>query len=134
MTTQSKTDAVARAILRTLESPNECDSNMEPANIVDVLAKLARAVWCFHQAPPVFEPDYRSDSAGYVYMIGLRGGHTLIAKKVRVDGKWVSLSDVFALGFGATADEPDKTKPMHFDSMDVATGEIVWASRNRAED
>jgi hypothetical protein len=32
-----------QAILRTLESPNVSDSNLEPANVVDVLSHLAHA-------------------------------------------------------------------------------------------
>lgn len=33
----------AEAILRVLESPNLCDRNLEPANIVDVVADLAKS-------------------------------------------------------------------------------------------
>ena len=32
----------ADAICRTLESPNVADSNLEPANVVDVIERLAR--------------------------------------------------------------------------------------------
>lgn len=42
MTTQ--TEILANTIRRVLESPNEPDRNMEPANIVDGLFALARAV------------------------------------------------------------------------------------------
>lgn len=37
--------SIAEAILRTLESPNVTDSNFEPANVVDVLARLSRATF-----------------------------------------------------------------------------------------
>jgi hypothetical protein len=37
-------DRVGEAIRATLISPNECDSNMEPANIVDGLFAIARAL------------------------------------------------------------------------------------------
>ena len=35
---------LAQVLLRVLESPNESDSNGETANIVDVVAHLARAI------------------------------------------------------------------------------------------
>ncbi len=38
-------NALAKAIENALISPNELDSNWEAANIVDVVGKLARAVW-----------------------------------------------------------------------------------------
>ena len=38
----AKTDKIAAAIVRTLESPNVCDSNLENANLVDVVERLAR--------------------------------------------------------------------------------------------
>ena len=34
---------LARAILRTFESPNICDGNFEPANLVDVVAGLSQS-------------------------------------------------------------------------------------------
>lgn len=37
-------DPVAEAIRLTLESPNESDSNFEPANVVDGLYVIARAI------------------------------------------------------------------------------------------
>lgn len=37
-----KEDPVARAIVYALVSPNESDSNMEPANVVDAIVKGAR--------------------------------------------------------------------------------------------
>jgi hypothetical protein len=37
-------DPVAEAILTVLVSPNESDSNLEAANVVDALFALARAV------------------------------------------------------------------------------------------
>ncbi len=40
-----KTDEpIARAIRDTFQSPNVCDSNMEPANLVDVVDRLAGAM------------------------------------------------------------------------------------------
>jgi len=38
-----KTD-VAKALRETLISPNECDANLEPANVVDGLFAIARAL------------------------------------------------------------------------------------------
>lgn len=35
---------IALAIERSLISPNEADSNLEPANIVDAICQLARAI------------------------------------------------------------------------------------------
>lgn len=35
---------IARALLETLISPNEHDSNFEPANVVDALFAIARAI------------------------------------------------------------------------------------------
>ncbi len=35
---------LAEAIRYTLVSPNECDSNLEPANVVDGLFAIARAL------------------------------------------------------------------------------------------
>lgn len=35
---------VAKALLKTLISPNEHDSNFEPANVVDALFAIARAI------------------------------------------------------------------------------------------
>lgn len=37
-----KDDPIARAIAYALVSPNEMDSNMEPANVVDAIVKGAR--------------------------------------------------------------------------------------------
>jgi hypothetical protein len=37
-------NAVADALARTLISPNEADSNLEPANVVDGLFAIARAL------------------------------------------------------------------------------------------
>lgn len=39
-----KIDPIAKAIYSTLESPNECDSNLESANVVDGLFAIARAL------------------------------------------------------------------------------------------
>jgi hypothetical protein len=41
----SKTDQVAKALLETLISPNVSDSNWEAANVVDVIADVANAIW-----------------------------------------------------------------------------------------
>ena len=35
---------LAESIVRTLESPNECDSNLEAANVVDALYFVGRAM------------------------------------------------------------------------------------------
>ena len=40
----SKPDAIALALRETLMSPNVSDSNWEAANVVDVLAMVARAI------------------------------------------------------------------------------------------
>ena len=39
-----KTDDVAKAIHDNFTSPNECDSNLEAANVVDGLFAIARAI------------------------------------------------------------------------------------------
>ena len=89
-----KQDEVVAALLDTLISPNECDSNGESANLVDVLAKLARAAWCFHQAPPALCFDPHSWDKKFQYAIGMRDGHIIVCKKVVVDGRWVQLSGI----------------------------------------
>lgn len=43
-TTAATTASIARAIGATLISPNEFDSNCEPANVVDGLFAIARAL------------------------------------------------------------------------------------------
>ena len=47
----AKEEAIARALEYTLSSPNVSDSNMEPANVVDVLDKIALAI--LHHAKAV---------------------------------------------------------------------------------
>jgi hypothetical protein len=49
----TKTDHLAETLERVLISPNVCDANGEPANIVDTLGNLASAVW--------FGVDHRTD-------------------------------------------------------------------------
>src|SRR5262245_42279496 len=44
-----KTD-VAKALRETLISPNECDANLEPANVVDGLFAIARALQAVSKA------------------------------------------------------------------------------------
>lgn len=39
-----RADGVAAAICRTLESPNELDRNLEPANVVDGFFEIARSI------------------------------------------------------------------------------------------
>jgi hypothetical protein len=39
-----KPDALAEALRATLISPNECDSNLEPANVVDAIFVCGRIV------------------------------------------------------------------------------------------
>ncbi|MGB9662265.1 MAG: hypothetical protein ACPL5F_09675 [Moorellaceae bacterium] len=43
-------DRLAEALLRTLETPNEYDRNLEPANVVDGLYFLGRAIHRLAQA------------------------------------------------------------------------------------
>tara|TARA_R100001594_G_scaffold44620_1_gene77079 strand:- start:1364 stop:1516 length:153 start_codon:yes stop_codon:yes gene_type:complete len=38
-------DDIAIALKRVFESPNVCDSNLEPANVVDALDKIGGALW-----------------------------------------------------------------------------------------
>ena len=38
---QTERDPVSEALIRTLISPNRLDSNLEPANLVDVLGQVA---------------------------------------------------------------------------------------------
>ena len=40
----TRADPIAQALRDTLISPNEADSNMEPANIVDAVVKAARLI------------------------------------------------------------------------------------------
>jgi len=42
----SKPNEMAEAIDRNFTSPNATDSNGENANVVDVLDKIGRALWC----------------------------------------------------------------------------------------
>lgn len=42
--TENASSSVAQALLQTLISPNESDSNFESANVVDALCKIARAI------------------------------------------------------------------------------------------
>lgn len=35
---------ISRALTSLFESPNECDSNLEPANVVDGLFAIARSI------------------------------------------------------------------------------------------
>ena len=42
--TRAEEAKIASAILNTLVSPNECDSNFENANVVDGLFAIARAL------------------------------------------------------------------------------------------
>lgn len=44
-TTTKKTNAVAEALRETLISPNVADANLEPANLVDVINRLASAIF-----------------------------------------------------------------------------------------
>jgi len=44
MTNEKPTPDVAAALQSTLISPNESDSNLEPANVVDGLFAIARAI------------------------------------------------------------------------------------------
>lgn len=44
MVTRGSRDALAEAIVRVLESPNELDQNLEAANVVDALCQHARAM------------------------------------------------------------------------------------------
>jgi hypothetical protein len=41
---------LAEALRETLISPNECDSNLEPANVVDSLFAIARALLAVSKA------------------------------------------------------------------------------------
>jgi hypothetical protein len=41
---------VAQALRETLISPNECDANLEPANVVDGLFAIARALMAVAKA------------------------------------------------------------------------------------
>jgi hypothetical protein len=43
-------NALAHAILETLRSPNEHDRNGEAANVVDMLADVARGAWAIAEA------------------------------------------------------------------------------------
>jgi hypothetical protein len=43
-------NAIAKALMATLISPNECDSNWESANAVDGLFVLARAIRALAEA------------------------------------------------------------------------------------
>jgi hypothetical protein len=50
---------VANALRETLISPNESDSNLEPANVVDGLFAIARALVAVAQAIERFETEGR---------------------------------------------------------------------------
>ena len=50
---------VAEALRETLISPNECDSNLEPANVVDGLFAIARGLVAVAEAIEAFETEGR---------------------------------------------------------------------------
>ena len=59
--------ATADAILRTLESPNVPDSNLEPANLVDVANSLANATRAVANAiTPLDAAPGRDEAGGHV--------------------------------------------------------------------
>lgn len=56
MTAPRPDERLAEAIWGTLQSPNELDSNWEAANVVDGLAKIARAIHRLAEAVERFNP------------------------------------------------------------------------------
>lgn len=45
LTTKTIVQGVGEALDRNFTSPNEADRNAEPANVVDGLSAIARAIW-----------------------------------------------------------------------------------------
>lgn len=78
----------ADAIVRTLESPNVNDSNLEPANVVDVVDRLARATFAVAKAiTPRDAAAGRDASGGSVEslteaVMGITGGLHRIADAI----------------------------------------------------
>ena len=77
----------ADALVRTLESPNVCDSNMENANVVDVINYLANATSRIAKAitPPI--AGGQDEAGGHVEslteaVMGITKGLCLIASSI----------------------------------------------------
>ncbi|HLI51012.1 MAG TPA: hypothetical protein VKU87_04400 [Thermomicrobiaceae bacterium] len=56
MASSEQLELIARAIAENLSSPNELDRNLEPANVVDGLYAIARAVHHLARAVERFNP------------------------------------------------------------------------------
>ena len=54
---------VAKALKSVFISPNVADSNLEPANIVDVLDRLARAIFALADAIETHKQEQEDDDA-----------------------------------------------------------------------
>lgn len=59
-------DAIANAILHTLVSPNVPDSNLEPANVVDVVNSVANSIRALAKSilPPSAAPNNDASGTG----------------------------------------------------------------------
>jgi hypothetical protein len=57
MSKQREVGDIAHAIMKTLESPNEADSNWENANVVDALFFIGRAIHRLADAVVATIPD-----------------------------------------------------------------------------
>lgn len=70
MTSRTPADRTAAALTATLISPNEIDSNMEPANVVDGLFAIARAV--HHLADAVTGESAKADKRSEIMTNAIR--------------------------------------------------------------
>ncbi len=77
----------AEAIRRVMESPNVPDSNLEPANIVDVVHALGRAVYRLSEAVTPNIVGGHDEMGGHVEslteaVMGITGGLARIAESI----------------------------------------------------
>ena len=84
----SPMSATADAIIRTLESPNVSDTNLENANVVDVIAALASATRRVADAiTPIAVPAQDASGGSVASLteaaIGITGGLHQIANAIR---------------------------------------------------
>ena len=83
----TKDEYVANAIFETLRSPNVADSNFEPANVVDVIDKLAMAGYCISKAIKADAAPGKDEYGGTVdslteSVMGITQGLSMIASAI----------------------------------------------------
>lgn len=85
-----QSDTLARAILETLQSPNEEDSNGEAANVVDGLFAIASAVDRLAAATERLGTNGASGPMGAVEAVAkeIRDGFEAVSGAVAEAGQW----------------------------------------------